>query len=153
MGNRLTEGEQAEPKSYGDIFDELFPHYLVMGMSPEEYWDGESSLKKAYRIAYKLRIENEQQTADRNMWMMGLYIREALQSVYILVNGFVPKGSTAADYPEKPHLDQAREREAEEVRKKQEENQMMTAIAMMQARFLNFNKRFEKKGEPVVTGE
>ena len=61
MGDRLTdEGKQAEPRSYGDIFDELFPHYLLMGMTPEQYWDGEYGLKRAYRKAYQMRTEMEQ---------------------------------------------------------------------------------------------
>ena len=58
MGDRLTSDEsdgQADNLSYGDIFDELFPHYLVMGMSPEEYWDGENSLKPAYRNLWAFR--------------------------------------------------------------------------------------------------
>ena len=70
----------------------MFPHYLAMGMSPEEYWDGESSLKPAYRKAFRIRMENEERIADRNAWLLGLYVRDALQSVAMLVNGFVPKG-------------------------------------------------------------
>ena len=132
MGDRLTEDEQTEQtesKSYGDIFDELFPEYLPMGMTPDQYWDGESSLKPAFRKAYKLRIENERQIADTNNWYMGQYILAALQAVPLLVGGFNTKGVNIPDYPDKPFLQKELERKSEEARKRQEEDQMRLAMA------------------------
>ena len=148
MGDRLTEDEpqQTEARSYGDIFDELFPEYLLMGMTPEQYWDGESSLKPAYRKAYKLRIENEQRLADQNNWYMGQYMMCVLQAVPLLVGGLNVKNSTKLpEYPEKPFLEKAAEQKKKEVRKKNEEDQMKLAMAMFQAGIAKFNKRFEEE--------
>lgn len=146
MGNRLTEEEQqTEARSFGEVFDEMFPHYLVMGMTPEQYWDGENWLKKAFRKAYQIRMENEERITDRNMWMMGLYVRDALHSVLLLVNGFVPKGAEVGKYPEKPRLEEAEAQRREENKKKKEEEQQRLAMAMLQAQFARFNKRFEEK--------
>ena len=147
MGNRLTSEDepQAESKSYADIFDEMFPHYLVMGMTPEQYWDGEVGLKRAYRKAFGFRIENEDKIRDRNNWMLGMYIREALASVPLLVNGFVPKGVQPKEYPDKPYLEKAEEQKKEEARIEEQERQTKLAMAMMQARFAQFNKRFEQQ--------
>jgi len=52
----------------------------------------------AYRKAYKIRQEHENQMA----WLHGLYICKALQSVPQYVNGFVPKGARIEPYFDKP---------------------------------------------------
>lgn len=148
MGDPLTEKAESRQKShrtYGEIFDELFPHYLLMGMTAEQYWDGESWLKKSYREAYKLRIENEAKIADRNNWYLGQYFIAALQAVPLFVAGFNTKGVTLPTYPEKPILEKAEEEKKEEDRRKHEEDQTRLAMAMMQAAFHRFNKNFEKR--------
>lgn len=149
MGNRLTwqeSQEQAETRTYGDIFDELFPHYLLMGMTPEQYWDGESWLKPAYRKAYQFRIENEQKLADRNNWYMGQYLIAVLQAVPLLVGGLnVKEGTQLPSYPEKPFFEQQEEKKQEEVRKRQEEDQSKLAMAMFQAFTARFNRNIEKR--------
>lgn len=116
-----------------------------MGMTPEQYWDGESWLKKAYRKAYRLRIENEERIQDRNAWLQGIYIRDALQSVSILVNGFVPKGTKPLDYPDKPLLEAQEEKKKAEAQKQREDNQMQLQMALFQAFAEQFNKKFDEK--------
>ena len=149
MGDRLTdEGKQAEPRSYGDIFDELFPHYLLMGMTPEQYWDGEYGLKKAYRKAYQLRTEMEQKLADRNNWYMGQYLIAVLQSVPLLVGGLnVKKGTQLPEYPKEPFLMKAEAEKSEAVRKQREEDQMKLAMAMFHAGVEKFNRNIMKRKE------
>lgn len=161
MGNRLTDEEgskQAEPKSYGDIFDEYLPEYLAIGMTYDEYWDGEFGTKRAARKAYAIRIKNQQLLADQQNWFMGQYIMAALRHTPLMVAGLNVKPSTQLpEYPDKPMLEAAEEQKKEEVRKKKEENQTMLAMAMMQAAFTQFNKRFEqkqpKKANAVETGK
>lgn len=70
-----------------------------MGMTPEQYWEQDSTLAIAYRKAYKLQQEQE----NRIAWLNGLYIWKALQSVAICVNGFVPNGVTIEPYWDKPY--------------------------------------------------
>ena len=149
MGNRLTEDKEQKQTSetpYGDIFDELFPHYLLMGMTPEQYWDGEGMLKKAYRKAYQMRIENEQRIADRNNWYMGQYLISVLQAVPLLVAGLNVKSTTRLpEYPDKPFFEKIEAQKNEEVRKKQEEDQTKLMMAMFQAGVARFNKRMEQQ--------
>lgn len=151
MGDRLTDGSgepQTDQKSYGDIFDELFPHYLLFGMTPEQYWDGESGLKPAFRKAYQLRIENERRIADRDNWYMGQYIMAALQCVPLLVGGLnVKNTSKLPDYPEKPFLETYEEEKKEKTRQQQQENQQQFAMAMFQAMAMQFNRNMESKGK------
>ena len=158
MGDRLTEDEpqQTVHRTYGDTFDELFPHYLLMGMTPEQYWDGESWLKPAFRKAYQIRMENEQKLADRNNWYMGQYMIAVLQAVPLLVGGLNVKNTTRLpEYPKQPFLEQFEEQKKEEVRRKNEEDQMKLAMAMFQAGISKFNARFEKehKAKAVSAGQ
>ena len=118
-----------------------------MGMPAEEFWDGPGGLAKAYRKAFKIRVDNEKalwaEINDQAAWLNGIYMRYALSSVMLLVNGFIPKGAEAIDYPDKPFQKKAEEQRVEENKRKQEERDMQLAMAMMQARVAKFNKRFE----------
>jgi len=149
VGDRLTEDnntQQTDHRTQGEIFDECFPHYLLMGMTPEQYWDGESFLKKAYRKAYALRIENDQRLADQQNWYMGQYLIRALNAVPLLVAGLNVKSSTRLpEYPDKPFLATMEEHKKAEARKQKEEDQTKLAMALMQAAFNKFNKNFEKR--------
>lgn len=124
----------------------------MMGMTYELFWDGESSLVYDYRKAYELRQEQMYRERDELAWSNGAYLRQALQSVYLIVNGFVPKGVQAQPYPEKPHWMQEEDRKLEEAKqkkaeaqKRKEEDQMRVAMAYFQAAVNKFNKNFEKK--------
>ena len=151
MGDRLTEEDnpsQTSPHPYGDIFDRLFPHYLVMGMTPEQYWDGEGCLKKFFREAYQLRIENERRMADVNNWYMGQYILCVLQTGALMVRGINVKEHTQLpEYPEQPFLIRMEEQKKEEARKKREEDQTKLAMAMFHAAIEKFNKNFRQRQE------
>ena len=148
MGDRLTEEDHPQSATpYGDIFDEMLPHYLAMGMPYDVYWDGEYGTKTAFRKAYQIRMENEQRLADRNNWYAGQYFIAALQAVPLMVNGFIPKGIHTRDYPDKPFFEQEEERKQEADRKKKEEDQSKMAMAMFQAMIAKFNKNVEKRLE------
>lgn len=165
MGNPLTEeGEQTRRTSktpYGDLFDKLLPQYMAMGMTYEQFWDGEIGIHKAYREAYKLRMENELRIADRNGWYIGQYIVHALRSVQLLAVAVpVKKIPDPKEYPEKPFLIQAEEEERknkdEEVRKKREEDQSKLAMSMFQQMVARMNgniiRRVERQKQD-VTGQ
>lgn len=147
MDNRLTEDKPKESFTISKIFREAFPQYLAIGMSAEEFWDGDSWLVKAYREAYRIRVENEEKVADRNAWRIGEYIRFALASVPITVNGFAPKGHHMQKYPEKPFAMQAEEQKREDTRKKQEANKQEMAQAVFHAFVDKMNKNILKRLE------
>lgn len=151
MGDRLTEekeSKQASPTPYGDIFDELLPQYMAMGMTYDQYWDGEVGMKTAFLKAYRTRMENEQRVTDRNYWYLGQYIMAALQSTPFAIPGVnMKKGSSLPDYPDKPFMQKQEELKKEEVRKQYEEDQSMLAMAMFQAFTSKFNKNIEKRLE------
>lgn len=147
MEDRLREEKPKEDLTISKIFHAAFPNYMVMGMSAEEFWDGEPWLAKAYRKAYRIRLENEEKIADRNAWRIGQYIRFALVSIPITVNGFAPKGHHLQSYPEKPMTMAAEEQKKEEVKKKQEANKQEMAQALFHAFTEKMNRNIRKRLE------
>ena len=69
---------------------------MAMGMSYEQFWDGHPYLVVAYRKAYKLKreIENEQ------AWLQGLYVFDAF--AVCLANVFAKRGAKKQAYLERP---------------------------------------------------
>lgn len=57
-----------------ETFEEVFPYYLAMGMSYEEFWDGDPSLAKAYRKADEIR----RRKINEELWLCGMYTADAL---------------------------------------------------------------------------
>ena len=157
MGDRLTgedDPQQTESRTYGDIFDEFLPEYMAMGMPYDLYWDGEYGSKKAWRIAFQRRIENEQRLADRQNWYMGQYIAAVLNAVPLLVAGLnVKKTTRLPEYPDKPFFEKAEEQKREEDRKKHEEDQTMLALAMFQEFVKNANKQIGTEQKPDRSGQ
>ena len=151
MGDRLTEEQirrQASPTPYGDTFDELLPHYMARGMSYQDYWDGESGMKRAVRKAFEIRLENEQKLADRQNWYMGQYMIMVLQCVLLLVGGLNVKPSTRLpEYPDKPFFDKFEAMKKQEADRKSQEDQTRLAMALFQEGIEKFNRNFMKKQE------
>ena len=69
---------------------------MAMGMSYTEFWDEPPFLAVAYRKAYRLKreIENEQ------AWLQGLYVYDAF--AVCMSNAFSKRGSKRQNYFEKP---------------------------------------------------
>ena len=69
---------------------------MAMGMSYTEFWDEPPFLAVAYRKAYRLKreIENEQ------AWLQGLYVYDAF--AVCMANAFSKRGTKRQNYFEKP---------------------------------------------------
>lgn len=107
-------------KTYTEQFEEIFPYYLSLGMTYEEFWEGDVSLPKFYREAEKLRVKRACKDDNLHCWLQGLYVYEALNCA--LGNAFRKKNAQPITYPEKPleiFKDEKREKEnAEKEREK-----------------------------------
>lgn len=93
----LNESSATTPKTDTEVFEENFPFYLAIGMSPTEYWTGDSTLVRYYRRAYLIKQENE----NNNAWLHGLYVYDAISTA--LSNALRGKGVSAKDYAKKPY--------------------------------------------------
>lgn len=93
---------------------------MSIGMTYDEFWNGDVSMVKAYRKAYELREKRRNQ----EFWMQGMYFYEALCDASPLFRFTMQRRSI---HPE-PYIKEpfpiteaeVREREEREARKKEE---------------------------------
>ena len=99
------------PRTYKEIFERCFPFYLSIGMTYDEYWNGDAMLPKYYREAHKMRQEN----ANHEAWLNGLYTYDALVSA---LSHLGSKKSSHRNYVAKPYSFTPEAVEEEKVEKK-----------------------------------
>ena len=125
--------------SYTTKFYEVFPFYLSIGMTPEQYWDGDPSLAKYYRKAYELQRKRR----NEDLWLQGMYIYEALCDVSPLLQAFAKKGTKAHPYVDHPYSITSYERKEE--RKMKELRDREKAKQYMLGKMAKINKMFNSK--------
>ncbi len=86
MGSELLT-DSLPKKTISEVFWEAFPAYLAMGMSSDEYWNGDAQACVAYRKAYKEKL----QLQDAMAWRQGLYVYHALCCVAPYFNSIKPR--------------------------------------------------------------
>ena len=113
MGGELL-SQPTHKKSFTEIFYECFPFYLAIGMPPAEYWEGDSSLARYYRQAYKIKQEQDNFFA----WLQGLYIYDAQSTaLHNAMRGFNKAKAPVKDYAKQPYeLFKKEKTEAEKLR-------------------------------------
>ena len=123
--------------TYTDQFYEVFPYYLSIGMSPEQFWDGDPTLVQYYRRADEMRIERR----NYELWLQGLYVYEAICDVAPVLNAMAKKGTKVHPYSEQPYAitEKQRRREIEEKEKRLAEK----GKRMMEMFMRSTNKRYE----------
>lgn len=102
--------------AYTTVFKKHFPYYLSVGMSYDEYWNGDAELVKDYRLADEYKRERRNQ----ELWMQGLYVYTAIANLSPILHDFVKKGTTAEPYPDKPFPITPKEVREEKERKERE---------------------------------
>ena len=118
--------------TYTEQFYEVLPYYLSIGMTYEQFWDGDPHLAKYYRQADEIRTERKNQ----ELWLQGLYVYEALCDVAPILQAMAKKGTKARPYPEQPYAitEKQRKRELEEKeRKVAEKGKRMMEMFMKQS--------------------
>ena len=109
-----------------------------MGMTPTDYWDGESGLKKAYRQARDIRKEEE----NERLWLQGMYFYEAISVA--LVRSF-SKSSGHVQYSEKPYDLGIRKKRMTKAQSNEEK--LQNTVSFMQKLTNQFNAQNAKKKE------
>lgn len=125
--------------SYREIFENALPNYILFGMSPDEFWNGDCSLVIAYRKAYELKQEAD----NTRLWLQGAYIYDAISRLVPIMQPFAKKGTKAVPYLEKPYPlnDSNNENEAENKTIEQGE---VKAFNWMQSRMVAINSHFNE---------
>ena len=113
-------------QSYGKIFEQLCPYYMSIGMSYDEFWNGDVSAVKAYRMANELRDRR----MNQELWLQGKYIYDALCSVSPLFR-FSTKPTKSEPYVQEPYpITAAEVREREERKAREEEERFKAEFAL-----------------------
>ena len=117
-------------QSMTDVFEEVFPYYLAIGMTYKQFWYDRPELVVAYRRADEIR----RRRMNEELWLNGMYTADALNST---VGNMFSKGQKNR-YPSEPRpitmseIEERRERE-----RKAKEEQIK---ARFMSRALNVNK-------------
>jgi hypothetical protein len=115
------DGEQGLTyKSYAEIFERLCPYYMSIGMSYDDFWNGDVAMVKAYRVAYEL----QEKRRNQELWLQGMYFYEALCDASPLFRFSMKKGIIKPEpYLREPYpitAAEVREREERQVREREE---------------------------------
>ena len=122
--------------TYTEKFYELFPYYLSIGMTYEQYWEGDCTLTKYYRKADEIRKER----LNEELWLQGMYFYEALCDVSPVLNAFAKKGTKPQPYSSKPYA--ITEAQTKKIAEEKERKEFDKGKKFMEAFMLSTNKRF-----------
>ena len=125
--------------TYTERFYELFPYYLSIGMTSEQYWEGDCALVKYYREAEELRNEKRNQ----ELWLQGMYFYEAICDASPILHAFAKKGAKPSPYPSKPYA--ITEKQIKQEREEKERKIAEKGKRFMEALMLSTNKRFGER--------
>ncbi len=127
----MGSGEVDTSLSYTEVFESVFPFYLSIGMTYEQFWEGKPSLAVHYRKAHKM-VQNRQ---NLNAWLQGFYVYNAIGAFAEILPAFPKKGAKVHPYMEEP-LPMTEEESRERAERKQREK-----MERIKERMLGFVKK------------
>lgn len=145
-------GESAPHFAY-DSFYEVLPFYLSIGMTWDEYWNGDPYIAKAYRQAFVEKRKRQRDYDNFHAWLQGMYIYEAVADVAPVLHAFAKKGTKIRPYSKQPYELQyedngnkaeKRDKAFKAREKKKEKREMLNLMAKIQNQVSAINKA--KKG-------
>ena len=149
MEDSLKELGKAEHIFLYKQFEEVCPYFIAMGMTYEQFWQGDVTMTKAYLKAYKVRQKEQVDINEWNIWKQGMYIYEALCDVSPVLHAFSRKGTKPLPYPRVPYgmedkiekIEENKEPTAQEV-----ENERLKAQVFFSNWARATKKHFNKEG-------
>ena len=142
-GDDLEESEPSETKSLAELFTEIFPYYLAMGMSYDEFWHGSPSLVRAYRKAHEIKQKND----EFARWRQGMYVYDALLRVSPILRAFAKGDVKPKEYPDRPYP--LTEKEAREQEEQRERENFFKFVEQMEAESERNLKQMKQKEQEV----
>lgn len=116
--------------TYTEQFYKVFPFYLSIGMTYDQFWNEDCCLTKYYRQAYELKKKQK----NEELWLQGMYIYEALCDVSPVLHAFAKKGTKPLKYPVEPYP--LSEKEVNERKERDERHK----VEMMKQRLIERSK-------------
>ena len=127
------------PLTYTEIFETECPFYLSIGVTVEQYWDGDPKIAEWYRKAFELKNDRK----NEELWLQGMYIYAALCEVSPVLHAFARRGTKPGDYLDAPipiTKNAIRKKKEEEAKKNMED---------MKNKFLRFMSVFNTSQKEV----
>lgn len=122
MGSEPVKGTPPEKeKTFAEIFEDVCPYYMSIGMSYDDFWNGDPEMAKYYRKAEKIRMKRE----NRNLWLQGLYIYHAVGDLAPILR-FRTRGSVKAE----PYLSEPFAIDEEEQKEREEKSRAESLLRM-----------------------
>lgn len=125
-------------------FEKLCPYYMSIGMTYEQFWDGEAELPKYFREAHELRMREQ----NRMMYYQGAYVYSAIIAVSPILRAFSKAKEPA------PYLDDVipiSEKEADEIKERKEREQFEKNLTWMKTISQRLNEQFKEKSNAGFT--
>lgn len=122
----MTSVLASEHLTHRALFDRLAPYYLSIGMSLEEYWNGDAALVLTYFQAELCRAHRKQ----RELWYSGIYLHRAVAACF----------SGEAEYFDEPLPVTLEDAE------RQNRRRQASAQALIEARFRAWGNSAQTKG-------
>lgn len=133
------------PYKFTSYFEQLCPYYISLGMTYDDFWNGDCAMAKAYRKAHDMKLEE----MNFSLWLQGKYFYDALCCVAPIFRAF-SKAKKPVNYHEYPFILKT---DFSEMRKKQQESESdKKARQMLEAFAANFNQKFKEKEGRVSHG-
>ena len=125
----------ARPLSYKELFESVCPEYMAMGMTYDEFWNGDNDAPRMYRKLYRRKRER----ANEDAWMHGLYVQQAIAACF-------SGKKHPFKYPEKPlGFDETPVTERKQDKPDKNKVAKNNAKTLMEIWAINFNQKFEEK--------
>lgn len=126
-----SEVNEEPSKTYTEIFEEVFPYYLAIGMTYKQFWLDEPKLAKAYRKADEIR----RRRMNEELWLNGMYTADALAAT---VGNMFTKGNKNK-YPAEPRP--ITRNEIEERKEREQRAKVEKIKSTFMTRALDLNKK------------
>lgn len=82
MERQLADDDSTLNKTWTESFNEAIPFFLNVGMTYEQFWDGDCHMTRYYMKAWKLKEKKQSDDLDLLAWMIGQYVTEAIGSTF-----------------------------------------------------------------------
>lgn len=128
-----------------DVFEEVCPFFISIGMSYKEFWEEDVAIAKSYLKGFILKNKREQEIKEWQMWKQGVYIYEALCDVSPILHAFSKKGTKPLPYPTEPYGMKKSDKEEKIDKEKEAENERLKAIIKFKAWSKAVSKNFQGK--------
>ena len=125
MGARIIPG-----RSYTSVFDAVFPYFLSIGKSFEQFWYKDPHLVRAFAKAEEIRVRR----VNQELYLQGRYVYEAIGAFVEILPAFPKKGAKIRPYLSEPYpltgMELQEKEEAQQKARMEEMKQRMFARAL-----------------------